>query len=270
MPFAVLYAFSDFLYFLLYKIIGYRTKVVRENLRKSFPEKSEAELKDIEKKFYAHLFDILLEGVKGFSLSKEELLKRQKLLTPTIVQETLDKGRSVLIVGGHYGNWEWGGISASFHVNTDVVILYSPIKNKYIDDYVKASRSAHHTYFWSSTLAPKAFKQYENTKAAFVLIADQSPSNPKRAHWMQFLNQDTAVLRGPASYASNYQMPFLFIDIQRVKRGYYTMAVSVLTETPQDYSDEELSAMYMRKLEAVIRERPELWLWSHKRWKHGR
>lgn len=270
MPFSFLYGLSNLLYFLLYKIGGYRKKVVRLNLKNSFPDKSSEELLQIEKAFYKHFFDILLEGIKGFSMSKEELLQRQKLLPPYTPQLQLDKGRSILIVGGHYGNWEWGGISASFHVDTDVIVLFSPIKNKYIDQFIKDSRAVHQTYFWSSPKAPKAFKAYEDKKAAFVLIADQSPSNPKRAHWLSFLNQDTAVLRGPASYAINYNIPLLFIDIQRVKRGYYTMEVSVLTENPQEYTAEELTELYIKKLEETIIKRPELWLWSHRRWKHQR
>ncbi len=236
----------------------------------SFPEKSEKELKTIEKQFYHYLFDILLEGIKGFSMSEKVLKERQKLISPDMPQNLLDKGKSVLILGGHYANWEWGGISASFYSSADVIVLYTPIKNKFIDNYIKKSRANHNTYFRASHQAPRAFKEYTDKQASYVLIADQSPSNPGRAHWVNFLNQDTAVLRGPASYAINYNIPLLFIEIQRVKRGYYTMEVTTLTETPQEYKPEELSAMYMHKLEEVIRKRPELWLWSHRRWKHSR
>lgn len=269
-PFWLLYRLSDLVYLLLYKIIGYRKKVVQQNLKNAFPQKTEAERKVIEKEFYQHLFDILLEGIKGFTLSKATLQKRQKHITPELPQGMIDKGKSALIVGGHYGNWEWGGLCASFCVSTDVVVLFSPIKNQYIDQYIKKSRGAYDTYFWSSPQAPRAFNAYKDKQATFVLIADQSPSNPKRAHWMPFLNQDTAVLRGPATYAHNYDIPLLFIDIQRVKRGYYTMSVDVITETPTEYTPEELSAMYIKKLEAMILKRPELWLWSHRRWKHRR
>lgn len=270
MPFWLLYALSDFTYFLLYKVIGYRKKVVRQNLKNAFPNKTVEERTEIEQKFYQHLFDILLEGIKGFTLSIETLQKRQKHITPELPQAMVDKGKSPIIVGGHYGNWEWGGMSASTCVSSDVVILYSPIKNKYIDNYIKASRSAYDTYFWSSPKAPRAFKAYKDKLATFVLIADQSPSNPKRAHWIPFLNQDTPFLKGPASYAYNNNMPLLYIDFDRVKRGHYTMSVSVITENPQDYTPEEMTAMYAQKLETSIVKKPELWLWSHRRWKHSR
>lgn len=269
-PFWLLYRLSDFTYLLLYKIIGYRKKVVRKNLKNAFPEKTSAARKDIEEKFYQHLFDLLLESIKGFSLSKKTLQKRQQHITPELPQNIIHKGKSALIVGGHYGNWEWGGLGASFCVSTDVVILFSPIKNPYIDRYIKASRELYNTFFWSSPQAPRAFNAYKNKQATYVLIADQSPSNPKRAHWLPFLNQDTPFLRGPATYAHNYNIPLLFIDIQRIKRGYYTMAVSVITETPRAHTPKELTEMYAKKLEEIIKQRPELWLWSHRRWKHKR
>ena len=185
-------------------------------------------------------------------------------------QDILDNGSSALILGGHNGNWEWGGMSASFYANTDVIVLYTPIQNKYIDKFIKKSRTIYQTYFKSSLLASRIFKEYKNKNATFVLIADQSPSNPNRAHWLKFLNQDTAFLRGPSSYAINYNIPILFIEIKRIKRGYYTMSVTTLTETPQDYSPKELTSLYAKKLEEIILEHPEQWLWSHKRWKHSR
>lgn len=264
----MLYVLSDIAYILLYKIAGYRKKVVQENLRNAFPNKTTAALKTIEKQFYQHLFDILLEGIKGFSLSKDVLLKRQVYLNQGLPQQLIDRGKSAIIVGGHYGNWEWGGMIAPFYVTAEVAILFSPIKNPYIDHYIKTSRGLYNTTLWASHQAPRAFKTNQGKPTVFVLIADQSPSNPKRAYWLQFLNQDTAVLRGPAAYAHSYNIPLLFIDIQRVKRGYYTMEVSMLAENPQDYQPEELSALYMQKLEACIHKRPELWLWSHRRWKH--
>jgi len=267
MPFWVLYRLSDLLYLLLYRLIGYRRKVVRKNLVNAFPQKTAAERLAIEKEFYQSLFDILLESIKGFSMSKESLLQRQRLIG-NLPQEMLDKHQSIIIAGGHYGNWEWGGISASFHVNSDVVILYSPLKNKYIDQYLKNSRESHQAYFTPSHLAPRAFKQYKKDKAAFVLIADQSPSNPKRAHWVEFLHQQTAFLRGPASFARQYKLPLLYIEIVRVKRGYYEMRLNIITENPQQLSDQEITERYAQKLEESICNNPAMWLWSHRRWKH--
>lgn len=267
MPFWVLYRLSDFVYLLLYKMIGYRKKVVRENLSNAFPEKAPQELLKIEQLFYQNLFDILVESIKGFSMSKKTLLQRQKKLD-NLTREMVAEHQSIIILGGHYANWEWVGIAASTYVECPVNILYSPLKNKYIDSYLKNSRAAQNTQFWASHLAPKAFSQYKGKEAVYVLIADQSPSNPRRSHWIDFLNQETPFLRGPSSFAKRYDLPILFLDIQRVRRGYYTVALEVLIEEPALYTSEEITAIYAAKLEEKIKERPELWLWSHRRWKH--
>ena len=269
LPFWVLYRLSDGLYWLIYKGIGYRKKVVRQNLALAFPHKTAAERLAIEKKFYHFLFDLLVESIKGLSFSKEELYKRQQHYTPSL-QATIDKGKSVILVGGHYGNWEWGGLRASSCVSSPVVILYSPIKNAYINRYLNAARAKFDTHFVSYLEAMKMFRECAEQLTTFVLIADQSPSNPSRAYWLPFLNQDTAVLRGPAIYAQRYNIPLLFLSIKRLKRGYYTMETEILTETPRDYSPEELIGLYWTRLEALIEATPEWWLWSHRRWKHKR
>jgi KDO2-lipid IV(A) lauroyltransferase len=270
LPFGVLYGLSNCLYGLFYVVIGYRKKVVRQNLAHAFPNKSPQERLAIEKKFYRFLFDLLLESIKGLSFSKKELLKRQQHHTPDLPQGIIDKGRSALMVGGHYGNWEWGSLRASSCTEAPVIILYSPIKNRYIDAYLKAARAKFDTQLVSYLEAMKIFREQKDTLSTFVLIADQSPSNPRRAYWLPFLHQDTAVLRGPAIYAQRYNLPLLFLSIQRLKRGYYTMGVEVLTEHPRNYSPEELIGLYWTRLEQLIEEQPEWWLWSHRRWKHSR
>jgi KDO2-lipid IV(A) lauroyltransferase len=266
-PFWLLYRLSDLAYLLVYKLVGYRKKVVRENLRNAFPQKSVAELSLIERKFYQNLFDILVESIKGFSMSKKTLLQRQKAMD-TLTQQMVDQYQSIMILGGHYANWEWIGIAASSYADCPVVILYSPLKNKYIDQYLKQSRAAQNTQFLASQQAPRAFKKYQNKEAVYVLIADQSPSNPKRAHWVNFLHQETAFLKGPSSFSRRYNLPILYLDIKRTKRGYYSVALEVLVEDPTQYTSEEITALYASKLEEKIMECPELWLWSHRRWKH--
>lgn len=270
LPFWGLYRLSDALYWLIYKGIGYRKKVVRQNLANAFPNKTAQERLVIEQRFYRFLFDLLLESIKGLSFSKKELLKRQAHHTPDLPQGIIDKGRSALMVGAHYGNWEWGGLRASSCTVAPVVILYSPIKNQYIDTYLKTSRAKFDTHFVSYLEAMKVFRERADQLTTFVLIADQSPSNPKRAYWLPFLNQDTGVLRGPAIYAQRYNMPLLFLSIKRLKRGYYSMGVEVLTENPREYTPEALIDLYWKRLETLIEETPEWWLWSHRRWKHQR
>ncbi len=270
LPFWVLYRLSDALYWVVYRGIGYRKKVVQQNLSSAFPDKSAQERLVIEQRFYRHLFDLLVESIKGLSFSRAELLRRQQHHTPNLPQAIIDKGRSALMVGGHYGNWEWGSLRAASCSEAPVIILYSPVKNPYIDVYLRKARGQFDTRLVSYLEAMPVFRDFADQLVTFVLIADQSPSNPKRAYWLPFLNQDTAFLRGPAIYAQRYNMPLLFLSIKRLRRGYYSMGVEVLAEEPRDYAPEELAALYAARLEALIEEAPEWWLWSHRRWKHQR
>ncbi len=248
LPFWGLYRLSDFLYLLIYKGIGYRKKVVRQNLAQAFPNKTAQERLGIEQRFYHFLFDLLLESIKGLSFSKAALMQRLEYTTPDLLQRIIDEDRSIMLVGGHYGNWEWGSLRAPFCVDAPVVILYSPIKNSYIDRYLQQQRAKFDAHLVSYLKAMSVFGQYAEQRAVFALIADQSPSNPRRAYWLPFLNQDTAVLRGPAIYAQRYNMPLLYLSIQRTKRGHYRMQVEVLTEQPRDYTPEELIALYWARL----------------------
>ena len=263
-----MYLISDLCYVCLYKIGRYRTTVVRRNLANSFPDKNLADRKQIEKKFYRQLFDLMVESIKGFSLSQKSIDKRVKLVNSSEYLEWLAAGKSCLVVGGHYSNWEWAALAASSFSDSKVAVLYSPIKNIYIDQYIQKKRSKHDTQLVSNHKAAKMFKQFKNTSTAYVMIADQSPSNPKRAHWLTFLNQETAVLRGPASYAKNYDLAFMYVHISRIKRGYYHVEVIPLNMHPSDTKANHLSQQYMQQLEKMIRQEPANWLWSHKRWKH--
>lgn len=254
----------------MYKIGGYRLQVVRRNLKQSFPQKTARELKQIEIEFYKQLFDLLVESIKGFSMSKNALLKRVKLVNSSTYNSMIEQGQSCLLVGGHYANWEWAALAAPYFNKSEVAILYAPIKNQYINNFIKKHRSKHKASLVSGLEAPKMFRKFKNQTTSFILIADQSPSNPKRAHWIRFLNQDTAVLRGPAAYAQQNSLPFMYVHIMRIKRGYYEVEVRPLSMDPCTEKPEQLSARYMHQLEQYILENPAQWLWSHRRWKHSR
>lgn len=269
LPFWVLYRISDGLYGLVYHVLGYRKKVVRDNIRHAFPKRDKTELRRIERQFYRFLIDVMLESLKGFSLSEKVLHQRLHYTTLPILKEQF-KGRSVLIVGGHYGNWEWGALSASFQASSLVTVLYEPLQNPYLEDYIRRSRERFDAQLCSGREAMRVFGQRADQPTTFVLIADQSPSNPGRAYWLPFLNQDTPVLRGPAIFAHRYDLPLLYLSIRRVKRGYYEMSLEVLTESPRAYTPEALIRLYWARLEQEIEAQPAHWLWSHRRWKHRR
>lgn len=268
LPFWLLYLLADLLYILLYHLLGYRKKVVYQNLERAFPNTTLTARKDIAKQFYQHLCTLLVESLKGFSLSPAQLKKRQILSNPELVQAYFDQGKSVLIVGGHYANWEWAARSAALFVDGWVSILFSPMKNPYVQRFMQQARGQNRTELWPSNQALRAFRSAKDRPTAFVMIADQAPSTPKRAHWIYFLEQPTPVFRGPARYAQQQNLPLLFVDIQVVKRGHYTMTLKVLAEDPNAHSPAELSARYMKALETCIRAQPSYWLWSHRRWKH--
>lgn len=269
-PFWLLYRFSDFLFLVLYYMVGYRKKVVRVNLSNAFPELDKTELKRLEFRFYRHLSDIFLEGIKGLTLSDKETIRRYKIITPDAPNLPFRAGQASLFVGSHYNNWEYGALGCGLQVEPLVIVFYKTIKNKRIENYVREKRQRKGTHFAAIHDTSKTFTDLLPQHPMFIMLADQSPSNSKEAHWVQFLNQDTAVLHGPAKYAQRYDLPIYLIRTRKVKRGFYEVSGELIIEHPRNFDAEAISTAFMSKLEGLIREQPEFWLWSHKRWKHSR
>ncbi len=268
-PFRVLYVISDFLRFVLYRVVGYRRKVVEENIRNSFPALSEAEQKKLVSRSYKNLADIIVEGVKAFSMSNKQAVARYKFINLEFLSPYKEAGKSVILLPAHYGNWEWGGLSIPLQFDyNQAVVLYKPLSNKFADRMVKKNRSRTGIFMGSIYKTAKLFQTYVSQTSTFFLVADQSPSNVARAYWTTFMGQETAFLPGPERYSRLYNLPVIFVDIQRVKRGYYEIAFSLITDNPASVPEGEIMARYARKLEDVIRKKPENWLWSHRRWKH--
>ncbi len=270
MPFRILYIHSDFARFLLLYVIKYRKKVVLENLRNSFPEKSDSEINKLTKKFYKNLCDILLEGIKGFSMSEKQLAKRYKFNNPELLNEYFEKGHNTISMGAHYANWEWGIIAAAKQLKHTLVALYTSLTNTYIDECMKKKRNKLGTELISISEFSKKFKMDDGRVKSIFFGADQNPSNVKRAHWLEFLNQDTACMTGAEFFARRYKLPVLYFNVQRVKRGHYSVDISVLEANPGNTSAGEITEKYMKTLENLIINKPEDYLWSHRRWKHKR
>ncbi|MCB2195516.1 MAG: lysophospholipid acyltransferase family protein [Bacteroidetes bacterium] len=269
-PFWILYPFSDFLSFLFYRVFKYRKSVVIQNLKKSFPEKSKKEINSIAKKTYRNLTDIIVESIKTFTISTKQVKKRFKIINPEILDEYHKQGQSVIGVTGHYGNWEWGALAGSLQIKHRAIAIYKPLSNKYIDNFVKRTRAENGTLLKSIYKTSETFENFKNQTCIFLLVADQSPSSTKKAIWVNFMNQDTACLHGPEKYAKNYNYPLIYLDIQRIKRGYYQLTAEKLLENPATLEEGAVTKTYMNRLEEVIRKKPEDWLWSHKRWKRKR
>jgi len=269
-PFWFLYLLSDFVFFLFFYIVKYRKDVVFFNLRNSFPEKSEEEIFKIAKGFYHNLSDITVESIKGLTMSKSALLKRYKVVNPEFEKEYFNKGTGVIALGSHYANWEWGVLCFSLQFEHVPYGLYKPLSNKLTDKYIRKSRAA-----WGMNLVPISetyahFQKKFDKPPVHIMVSDQSPSNLKKAHWINFLNQETPCLHGAESYAKQANLPVIYGDVQRVKRGYYEITLTLVVDNPSETKDGEITKIFHKILEEIILKKPEDWLWSHKRWKHKR
>ncbi|MDQ3049728.1 MAG: lysophospholipid acyltransferase family protein [Bacteroidota bacterium] len=268
LPFPVLYFFSDFLYVVLYKIAGYRQKVVLQNLRNSFPEKSPAEIKKIAALFYHHLCDVIVESFKSFTISQEEILKRMVLLNPDLLNSYYDKGQSVILSGGHYNNWEWIATSIDQQIKHQSIAIYKQLANKFFDKKMRDTRGRFGLIMVATKIVKETFEANKNALTATIFGSDQSPGKVATSYWMKFLNQDTAVLYGTEKYAKEYNFPVLFGTITKVKRGYYTFNFLVVENDPVSSPFGAITEKSTRMLEEEIIKAPQYWLWTHRRWKH--
>ena len=269
LPYPLLYLLSDIIFLIMYRVIGYRKEVVFTNLKNSFPNKSKQELKKIMSDFYRHLCDIIMESVKGFTISEKQLRKRLIIKNPEFSNYFADKGQSIIFVGGHFNNWEICAQAFAMYSNHKCIGIYKPLSNAFINDKIYTSRSKYGMHLISMKQTKKSFEDGDEPKA-IVFGSDQNPANPKRAHWMQFLNQDTSVLFGVERYAKEYDWPVVFVSISKVKRGHYEVEYSLITDSPTEQPHGKITEDFTKRLEQDIINQPQYWLWSHKRWKHKR
>ena len=271
-PFFLLYQLSNLLYLFVNLIFGYRKKIIIQNLKGCFPEKSEKEINKILPAVYKNLTDNIVEGIKAFTMSRKQIVKRHKVINPEIINDYYKSGKSIIAVTGHYCNWEWGSLSASLQTEYNVVGLYKPLSNKWIDSFMRWSRTRCGTTMASINETTSTFKKLDNTPTIFLMAADQSPGNKykDKAYWIDFFGRDTAFLHGPEKHAKANNYVVAYIDVQRKKRGYYTVELSILADKPSELKDGEITYRFAKKLESVIHSEPANWLWSHRRWKLSR
>ena len=271
MPFRILYLISDGLYVLLYYIIGYRKKVVTNNLKLVFPEKSEKEIFGIRKKFYKHLCDMFLEMAKTMNISEIELKKRFKILNPEECKRLESLNKSVILMYGHYASWEWS-VELQNHVNFKGLGVYKKLANTYFDKLAKAIRSKYNTQLISTKEAVSTINDYENKgiKSMTAFISDQSPRLTKDVYWGTFMGIDVPCFTGAERLAKKLDLAIAYLKVTKLKRGYYEAEIITLAENPNDYNDYELTDMFLREVEKQIYEAPEYYFWTHKRWKHKR
>ncbi len=267
-PFWLMYRFSDGLYFLMNYVVAYRKSVINKNLEYCFPEKTNKERQLIRKLFYKRLSDILIESIKGYTLSEKELLKRFTSNSHEITYDDFNQGKNVFVLTGHLGNWEWGNAVISKELKHTPAVLYKPISNPFIEEYVKTRRGRFGSKMVSIYHSMRYFLIKKEKPAAYFLVADQYPTTKEKEKKVLFFGNKTPFLHGPENFSKQLKAPVYYIVMRRVKRGYYAMEYFKLTDDSSKLNETELTQLYANHLEDSIRRQPEDWMWSHKRWKH--
>ncbi len=270
LPMRILYIISDGFYLLNYYIIGYRKEVVLENLKLAFPEREEKELKKIRKQFFKHLTDFFVESIKSFSISEKEVLKRMKYKNMGVLDEIVKTGKSIMIVGCHEANWEWLlGIPLNIE-NIKCQAAYTKIANKYFERIVKKTRSKFGGIMYRSTDTIKnVYRNYKNnTQSLYCLLSDQSPQINKANYWSEFMGVKVPIHTGAEMLAKKYDMSYVVWTSRKIKRGYYEIEFELITNEPSTFEDFQLTDRFLEITEKNIRKNPEVYLWSHKRFKH--
>ena len=271
-PFKVMYVLSDGLFYLLYYVIRYRRSIVRKNLTESFPEKSEKEILQIEKKFYRYFTDQVLESTKMATISPEEMSRRMKFTNVEAADAVLVSGKSIALYIGHYGNWEWvSSIPLWLDKKVRAVQIYHKLRNENMDKLMLQTRERMGAVSVEMRKTARYITEMANSGQVSIVgfIADQSPRKKEVRHFLPFLHHNTPVLTGTEKIIKHYDFEAWFLNMKRVKRGYYEAELIRIHENPKELPDFELTAIYYQMLERMIQNRPELYLWTHKRFKHA-
>jgi Kdo2-lipid IVA lauroyltransferase/acyltransferase len=271
LPLGILYIFSDLLFFIFYHFPGYRKDVVETNLRNAFPFKTDSERAEIQRKFYRHLADLFIETLKFVHMSKRERIKRCTYENTELLDRLYSEGKDIAGILGHYNNWEYLNIMPLFTKYT-CISIYRPLKNKYFDRFLSMVRSRHGMVLApTSTVVREIVNRRKKGEKTFtVFLADQTPAKDDIHYWTSFLNQDTPVYLGAEKIAAKYNMAVVFINQQKIKRGYYNIKFELLFDNTSGLRENQVTESHVRHLESKIKDRPEFWIWSHRRWKHKR
>ena len=267
MPFRLLYLFSDFLFVVIYHVIGYRKDVVFKNLDIVFPEKNEEEKETIAREFYSYFCDLVLETIKMGRMNAHEMKKRAKLVNPEILTKFKENNQNYILLLGHYGSWEWA--SAGFELGSEahILVIYKPLSNPFMDKYLHKIRSRFGQGLTSMKNSLRNMLKVKNQVTATAFVGDQRPAAGEGI-WLDFFTKETNFLPGAEKISQKLKQPVVFVNITRYKRGYYEIEFEIITEEPQNTQEAEITEIYVRKLEAQIRKMPYCWLWTHDRWKH--
>lgn len=268
LPLSVLYVFASLIYYPLYHIVGYRKKVVRQNLQNSFPEKNLQEIIYIEKIFFKYLTCLVFEIIKMTTISKKELFRRFKFNNLHLLEQHLRKGESVMACTGHYGNWEWGMLALGMQISEPCYVIYKPLSNPVFDAWFYRARTRFGNNFVAMKQTLRVLAATRNTPSMFCFAGDQTPIKEESRYFINFLHQPTPVLLGLEKIAIQTNRPVFYFKVKVVKRGYYEVDCIPLCSTPKETIGHEITDKQFKLLEEIIQENPAYWLWSHRRWKH--
>ncbi|WNB18003.1 lysophospholipid acyltransferase family protein [Marivirga arenosa] len=273
-PFWFYHGFSSLIAFIFIQFKLYRYKVVINNLKIAFPEKSDNEIKKIAHRFYYHFTDLLIESIKAFTISANQIKKRWKINVTSDIQRILDEKRNIAIIMPHYSNWEWGVPSFCMMTDRNQPIglgIYKPLKNKLMDKIMKDNRSR----FPGAKLVPKndvskVVNKYKNDHFMLGFAADQAPHNGYSAYWMEFLGKETGVFYGAEKFCKKLDLVPVYAHVKKLGRSKYEVDLEVISEKPKETDYGFITEKHMKLLEADIKKEPYLWLWTHKRWKRSK
>ncbi len=268
LPLKWLYVISDALYLIIGKVIAYREKVIKENVNLVFPNKEDQFKNSLISTFYKHLCDLIVEAIKAFSISNRAIKKRYDVKGADVTFDDYHKGKNIIVVSAHIGNWEWASLACPLYFKHQCAVIVTPLSDGFLNKKISRSRSRN-----GYDLVPKHdVKEYlgvnSNVPRAIFFLSDQSPSNPERAYWTDFMGINSPVQYGVEKYAREYNMPIYYINVARCKRGYYDVEVTSLLKDPSNLQEGDVIKRVTKHIETNILKNPGQWLWSHRRWKH--
>lgn len=269
MPFPLLYAFSDFIYVILYYVIGYRKKTVRQNIAIALPHLSDKERLVIEKKSFHHLCDMFLEMAKTMTISEKEINKRFKYTNLEVYLDLEKKGKSIALMCAHYASYEWV-LSMNNHITFKGFGIYKKIANPHFDKLVKDIRAKFKAYLITTKETKTCIEQNNKNGilGVYGFASDQTPRRSDSMHWFHFMGIETPIHFGAEMLAKRYNMNVVYLKVTKIKRGYYEASFEVLSKDAKSVPNFKISETFMQKVEQQIYEAPEFYLWTHKRWKH--
>jgi len=267
LPMWLLYLLSDSLAFLLYNVIGYRRKVIKDNLKRAFPEKSDKEISRIQKKFCRSFVDNFIETIKLLSASKKFIKEHFAIDNLEVLDNFYDAGRKCQLHLGHTFNWEVANAAMPLISRYPFIVAYMPVENKIFERLFLHLRGRTGSILLPATRMQRAILPYRNTQYLLTLVADQAPGSPDQSYWLNFFGHPTPFVRGPERGARIADIPAVFVRFYKTSRGHYRVSLTTLSDHPAELPEGELTRRYCRMLEEAIRQAPDLWLWSHRRWK---